>query len=329
MMNNALLLLPHLNIQNANTISSPLTHGFPSITAFLGLMWALERRLKARFGVRFTGIGVVCHQHQAQRSGSYVQTFNLTRNPVNQHGDTVPIVEEGRIHLDISLVLGVAWQDFSPDIDSQLASATLAALSQMRVAGGSVLPSRTPHQPVLYVLEHEAEADAATFRRLRRKLLPGFALISRDDLLHSEHHRLLAQQPEANLFDAWLQASRLNMEWIPQVSEATSAPDAETTDSKPKGKWGSVRHFKGWVVPIPVGYTGLAAPMIAGQLENARDTTTPSQFVECVYSLAEWRSPHRLQSWQDLLWHSHHDPATHTYRALNQCAFSAPVDEDY
>jgi CRISPR-associated protein Csy2 len=29
-----LLVLPHLRIQNANAISSPLTHGFPSMTAF-------------------------------------------------------------------------------------------------------------------------------------------------------------------------------------------------------------------------------------------------------------------------------------------------------
>jgi hypothetical protein len=32
-------------VQNANAIASPLTHGFPSITAFTGLMWALERKL--------------------------------------------------------------------------------------------------------------------------------------------------------------------------------------------------------------------------------------------------------------------------------------------
>ena len=32
----ALLVLPRLRIQNANAISSPLTHGFPSMTAFLG-----------------------------------------------------------------------------------------------------------------------------------------------------------------------------------------------------------------------------------------------------------------------------------------------------
>ena len=37
----ALLLVPHLQVQNANAISSPMTWGFPSITAFVGLMAAL------------------------------------------------------------------------------------------------------------------------------------------------------------------------------------------------------------------------------------------------------------------------------------------------
>ena len=32
----ALLLVPHLQVQNANAISSPMTWGFPSITAFTG-----------------------------------------------------------------------------------------------------------------------------------------------------------------------------------------------------------------------------------------------------------------------------------------------------
>ena len=46
----AILVLPHLRIQNANAIGSPLTHGFPSITAFTGVMWALQRKL-AQAGV--------------------------------------------------------------------------------------------------------------------------------------------------------------------------------------------------------------------------------------------------------------------------------------
>ena len=42
-----LLVVPHVRIQNANAISSPLTHGFPAMTAFLGQMWALERKTHA------------------------------------------------------------------------------------------------------------------------------------------------------------------------------------------------------------------------------------------------------------------------------------------
>ena len=65
----ALLVLPRLRIQNANAISSPLTHGFPSITAFTGLMWALERKLAqadAPIPLHLQAVGVVCHHYQEQ-----------------------------------------------------------------------------------------------------------------------------------------------------------------------------------------------------------------------------------------------------------------------
>ena len=62
-----LLVLPRLRIQNANAISSPLTHGFPSMTAFLGLMWALERKLCANnIGMAFDSVGVICHDFDEQ-----------------------------------------------------------------------------------------------------------------------------------------------------------------------------------------------------------------------------------------------------------------------
>lgn len=60
-----IIVMPHLRVQNANAISSPLTHGFPSITAFMGLMWALERRANAAgINVLFNGVGVICHNYQ-------------------------------------------------------------------------------------------------------------------------------------------------------------------------------------------------------------------------------------------------------------------------
>jgi len=79
-----LLVLPHLHVQNANAVSSPLTHGFPSITAFLGLMWALERKARdAGLDLALNAVGVVCHDHQELvTEGGYVKAFRLTRNPL-------------------------------------------------------------------------------------------------------------------------------------------------------------------------------------------------------------------------------------------------------
>jgi len=145
----AILTFPHLRVQNANAISSPLTHGFPSITAFTGLMWALERKLaQAGIPLRLHAVGVVCHHHQEQVTQGYVRSFNLTRNPVDKDGSTAAIVEEGRIHLDISLVFTVSEKrvpgsNSAPTLVQsaaepmqQWADEAGQILSQMRVAGG-------------------------------------------------------------------------------------------------------------------------------------------------------------------------------------------------
>ena len=78
--NKALLVLPRLRVQNANAISSPMTWGFPAITAFTGLMTALERRLGPNGGIAFYGVGVVCHGFEPQVTrGGYTRSFHLTR----------------------------------------------------------------------------------------------------------------------------------------------------------------------------------------------------------------------------------------------------------
>ncbi len=102
---NGLLVLPRLRVQNANAISSPLTWGFPSITAFTGFMQALERKLGADSTLRFKSIGVVCHGFEPQTTeGGFTRAFHLTRNPLNADGSSPAFVEEGRVHLDITLV---------------------------------------------------------------------------------------------------------------------------------------------------------------------------------------------------------------------------------
>ena len=91
----AVLVLPRIKVQNANAISGSLTWGFPSITAFIGLMDALARRLGSDSPLEFRGVGVICHDYEAQVSqGGYTRAFSLTRNPIDKDGSARGIVED-------------------------------------------------------------------------------------------------------------------------------------------------------------------------------------------------------------------------------------------
>ncbi|WP_034388758.1 type I-F CRISPR-associated protein Csy2 [Comamonas composti] len=320
----AILVLPHLRVQNANAISSPLTHGFPSITAFTGLMWALQRKLaQAQIPLQLLSVGVVCHHHQEQVSQGYVRSFHLSRNPVDKDGSTAAIVEEGRMHLQVSLVFSVAEQ-LAPGAVSALVQGGEAHMedwarqigelaSQMRVAGGSLLPSRpVPGKkvsPWMALVPEDPEECAKAFRRWRRQWLPGFALVARDGLLAERLAHLRKSHPDASLLDAWLHAARFNHEPVQN--------DKPPTDGKVQ--WRDPLRLKGsgWTVPIPVGYAALSPRHAAGAVANARDMATPLRFVESVYSLGEWVSPHRLSSLQQLLWHAEADEAQGLYRCRN------------
>lgn len=167
---NHLLVLPRLRIQNANAVSSALTHGFPSMTAFLGLMWALERKTRAAgLDIGFNAVVVVCHDHQEQvTEGGFVKAFRLTRNPVGKDGGTVAIVEEGSIYLELSLVFAVHSERWLRDPVTQAADIAVVCelLACMRVASGSLLP---PADAGRYRLPPQVVALTGTTRRTSRR----------------------------------------------------------------------------------------------------------------------------------------------------------------
>jgi CRISPR-associated protein Csy2 len=305
-----LLVLPHLKVHNANAISSPLTHGFPSITAFLGLMWALERKTRAvGMDLEFGAVGVVCHDHQEQTTeGGFVKSFRLTRNPIDKDGGTAAIVEEGRIHLDLSLVLAVNAGTWAGDAQQRDLETILDLLQGMRIAGGTLLPAtQAPtlrHRPWIANFTGGSNDQAQVFRQVRARLLPGTALVARDDLIDGRLHDLRKQSPDATRLDAWLSLCRINWHY-----------DAATNDGK--GAWQHDRAGLGWVVPIPVGYGALGELHAAGSVANARDATTPFRFVESLYSMGEWIGPHRLHSPLDLLWYADSRPDEGLYRCRN------------
>ncbi len=327
-----LLVLPRLRVQNANAISAPLTWGFPSITAFIGLMHVLERKLGSRTGLQFLKVGVICHGFEAQATqGGFTRSFHLTRNPVGKDGSTAAIVEEARAHIDISLVFEVRFPvDRSSESQRQdMAKQVGDMVAGMRVAGGSVMPSldkpglldRRRFRPYLE-LAHDDEQRRKAFRRLSRRLLPGFALVSRDDLLQARLEALREADESATVLDAWLSLSRLTSR-----ATRTKETNQKTGEVTEVVEWKTERP-KGWLVPIPVGYAALSELYAAGEVASARDDHTPLRFVESVYSIGQWISPHRLSDPDDLLWFGDHGEAAGLYRCINEFRPAVPIGID-
>lgn len=307
-----LLVVPHLRIQNANAISAPMTWGFPSMTAFLGLMWALERALNGRYPLIFNACSVVCHAFEPLVSkGGFTKSFCLARNPVGKDGGSASITEEGRVHLDVTLVFGVVGDILTASSEERDAALHHIAdlLSTMRVAGGTVLPGTFSRRPELIALADDDEKRLLQFRKIRRALLPGFCLVERNDLLKERHQLLLAENPEATRLDAWLDLARLN-------SKATRTLDHTGTESV---TWQHDR-VNGWIVPIPLGYAALTKLQAPGTVSNARDTTTPFRFVESVYGIGQWLGPHRLTDVRQMLWYASSDVDAGLYRCRNDYA---------
>jgi CRISPR-associated protein Csy2 len=318
-LNPALLVLPRLRVQNANAISSPMTWGFPSITAFTGLMTALERRLGPDAGIAFFSVGVICHGFEPQVTrGGYTRAFHLTRNPVLQDGSTGGIVEEGRVHLDMTLVFEVTLSSalLGEAERAQLATRIGDLVAGMRIAGGSVMPAlpgalRRSSRAQLVLVSDNLEQRRKDFRQLSRRWLPGYALVSRDDLLQTRLAELQKTAAEATLLDAWLDLARLNYRATRHVKV-----DDKTGESIDTVEWANDART-GWIVPIPVGFASLSSVHPAGTVAGARDPGVPFCFVESIYSIGQWISPHRLDDVKDLLWEPTHDPDAGLYRCVN------------
>lgn len=307
-----LLILPHLRIQNANTISSSMTWGFPSMTAFLGLMWALERALNGRYPLLLNSFGVVCHAFEPQVSkGGFTKSFCLTRNPVGKDGGSASITEEGRVHLDVSLILGVAGELLTASSEEQDAALQhiVDLLLRMRVAGGTVLPGSFSRRPELIALADADEKRMRQFRKIRRTLLPGFCLVERNDLLEKHYQQLLSINSEVTRLDSWLDLSRTN--WRASVTQNDDGTETATWQHD---------HVNGWIVPIPLGYAALTDLQEPGTVMNARDTTTPFRFVESMYGIGQWIGPHRLTDARQMLWYAFSDAEAGLYRCCNDYA---------
>lgn len=300
----SLLILRKLSVENANTIAG-ITYGFPAVSAFLGFTHALSRELDTRLGVKLGGCAVVCHQHQVhayQPAGWGDYVFSLTRNPLTKEGNTPAFVEEGRMHMEVSLLIECDFisDDFDFDTGDQLAEirqfqelVQQQALSR-RLAGGVI----TNLESVEFIELDDAENERA--KQIRQQLyrsLPGFALVDRSGLLQDYRQQMAEQGTDLEIIDAWLDFFTLKQKAVAKLQE-----DEEPTEQS-SADWQLIeKPASGWLVPIVVGYRGISPLYEGGEVARTRDGRTPFRFVEPAYGVGQWISPHRIRNIEHLIW---------------------------
>lgn len=279
-----LLIIPHIKVHNANALSSPFTIGFPAMTAWLGAVHALQRKLNAQnIPVIFSATGVVSHAMDLQTykgDNDFVHSIVGTGNPLDKTGARSAFIEEARCHLDVSLV--IQYDNITIDERDKLVSAINHLLqANMKMAGGDIKTFQSP-----FCLNSK-EGDEQDLRKVQRALMPGYALIERRDLM------LDAIENGADALDALIDYLAIHHRCeTDDDGNVTWSSYRKTLNNKPAG----------WVVPIATGFNGISEP---GEAKNQRDPVTPHRFAESIVTLGEFKMPHRIKTVEDILWRYH------------------------
>jgi len=289
----ALILIERLEVQNANAISSPLTIGVPSITAFMGFAHQLQRLVhqtdpSSDLIVRQAGVVIHDIDLQARSFPGSRTRLKLTANTRGgrdepKKSERASFIEEGRCHLTVSLLLDCETE-FKGGQKETLDRMQQLIMGRMRLAGGAIVNTALPNIETV-----------ANDRRTLRRLIPGWVLMERRDLM------IKAMGEGLDAIEALHQAlaihHRRHIEFGSEVGAASSEAHATAT-------WFSRRHQPGYIVPIATGYQALT-PVLPSN--NARDRDTPHRLAESVLTLGELVLPLRLEMPREMLWQYHHD----------------------
>lgn len=308
------ILIPHLKIHNANAMSSPFTIGFPAMTAWLGAVHALERKLRhlGFDGITLAKVAVSCHEFNLQTykgKNDFENSIIVQRNPLifdKKYNSNYPkgtyssmysaplvgdaFIEEARCHLTVSLL--VELTNIHNDQLDQLLLQIDQLILCMKFASGDILSVRKSQ-----ILNFDEDEDEdLELKPILNKLMLGHVLIERRDLIKQT---MEIEQKDA--LDAVLDYLKVN-----HHSELNESGDVT---------WTSSRKEKGWLVPIAVGFQGISE---LGQAKNQRDENTPHRFAEAVITLGEFLMPYRIENIDQLLWQYHVDLDNSLYLCQNQ-----------
>ncbi len=290
------LLIPHLKIHDANAISSPYSIGFPAMTAWLGAVHALQRKLKQQgCNLNLNKVAVSCHDFNLQTykgRGDFVHSIVGTANPLDKDGNRPAFIEEARCHLDVSLLIEI--EASSKKQREQLLEIVQGIVASMKFASGDVLSIG----PCSILNFDEDEDQEKVLRPILNKLMLGHVLIERRDLV--------------------IQSMQEGKDALDSVLDYLKVTHSSTQDDDGKVTWTSKRKAQGWLVPIAVGFQGISE---LGQAKNQRDANTPHRFAESVLTLGEFVMPYRIETIDQLLWQYHVDLENNLYLCQNLTTF--------
>lgn len=290
------LLIRHMLVHHANAMSSTLTIGVPAVTAWMGAVHALERKVRQKEpwkNIVFNGAGISfyrCSLQVHKGMGDSCYSIIGTANPLWKKGAAFKrpsFIEEPRIHLDISLLVEVEGLD--GDNDEAFLTRVQQLLPTMKMAGGDILSIKETR--LCYAdTDHPREE-----KKILATLMPGFVLIERADLIRQ------MTEEGADSLQALLDYLKITR-------------TAQRNDNGDVTGWDYSRKGNGWIVPISVGFKGISE---LGKVKNQRDPSTPHQFVENAVTLGEFRMPYRFDHVDDILWHYEYDSKNSLYLCSN------------
>lgn len=286
------LLIPHLKLHNANAMSSPYTIGFPAMTAWLGAVHALQRKLQTKdCDVALTKVAVSCHEFNLQTykgQGDFVHSIIGTANPLDKDGSRPAFIEEARCHMEVSLLIEIENLGFKKR--EQLLKIVPDLVSSMKFASGDVLSV----QKCQIIDFDEDESHDKELRPILNKLMLGHVLIERRDLV--------------------VESMNQGRDALDAVLDYLKVTHSSAVDENGKVTWNSKRQTHGWLVPIAIGFQGISE---LGQAKNQRDANTPHRFAESVLTLGEFVMPYRIEHIDQLLWQYHVDLENNLYLCKN------------
>lgn len=282
------VLIPRVKIHNANALSSPYTIGFPAMSGWLGFMHNLQRKLNIDFNnVKFTGVAVSIHEmnlHTYKGENDFNYSIISKRNPMGKDGKPTAFIEEARCDLEVSIA--IECENLNPlEIESFYQKVSML-LNRLKIVSGDVLNFKEIKS---FNLKNNDD-----FKRFIRYLMPGFCLVSRQELMQKE------MQQGKDAIDALL----TYLKTTTSVVINKKGEQSKTYSTKEKG----------WIVPIALGFQGINDLSV---VQNSRDNQTQHRFSESMISLGEFIMPYRFDNIEQLFWRYETDIEKNLYLCKN------------